>query len=101
MLKNAVSRPAYCNEIMPENRNYIPKQSDSQADTEIFAWRQFCGEDEKGAICKMAPRKTSREILARLSDEELQNLEYALYIDEENVTDQSKVMHLRQNFRQQ
>ena len=90
MLKHAVSRPAYYNEIVPENRNYISKQSDSQADMEIFAWRQFCGEDEKGAICKMAPRKMSREILARLSDEELQNLEYALYIDEENVTDQSK-----------
>ena len=90
MLKHAVSSQAYCNEIVPENRNYISRQSDSQADAEIFAWRQFCGEDEKGAICKMAPRKTSREILARLSDEELQNLEYALYIDEENVTDQSK-----------
>ena len=29
--------------------------------------------------------KMSREILARLSDEELQNLEYALYIDEEKM----------------
>ena len=55
----------------------------SEIDKELLAWRDFCGEDEKGSVCKMAPRKTSRELLERMGNEILQNLEYALYQEDD------------------
>ena len=59
----------------------------SQMDEQLFAWQQFCFKNEMGAVCKMAPRKTSQELLETMDEEKLKIMNYALQPDEnEGVT---------------
>lgn len=85
---------------VPYVPEYMPEVSYSQVEQELFDWRQFCGTDDVGAVCKMAPRKTSRELLERMGTEKLLNLEYALYLGEENKPDLPAAERILERFRQ-
>ncbi len=63
---------------------YESKDEASECLIEVTAWKEFCGEESAGAVCKMSARKTSRELFGRMNDEEKEAI-VQLFVNEDDI----------------
>ena len=54
------------------------EKKQSAVKKEVTAWKEFCDEKENGNICKMPPRKTCKELIHRLDEQ--QKRDYSKYL---------------------